>query len=139
MKNNKPGLLASMLGMKCPACRKGYLYKNHGIFPLGEVTTMPEHCPVCGQKTEIETGFYFGTGYVSYALSVALFIFNFVWYYYIFGISFRDNSPYYYLVTSIAIVVVAQPWMMRISRVLYIYGFVKYNPETERLSGQDDL
>lgn len=87
---------------------------------------MPEKCPVCGQEYELEVGFYYGTGYVSYALSVALFIFNFIWYALIFGISYMDNSIYYYLITSVSIVVLLQPWLMRISRVLYLNIFVKY-------------
>ena len=33
---------------------------------------MNKECPVCGQPTEIEVGFYYGTSYVSYALTVAL-------------------------------------------------------------------
>lgn len=33
---------------------------------------MNERCPVCGQPMEIVKGFYYSTGYVSYALSVAV-------------------------------------------------------------------
>lgn len=87
---------------------------------------MPGRCEVCGQKMELEIGFYYGTGYVSYALSVALFIFNLVWYWLIFGISYKDYSIFYYLITSITIVILLQPWLMRLSRVLYLYMFVKY-------------
>lgn len=93
---------------------------------MGEMMEMPEHCPVCGQKFELEVGFYYGTGYVSYALSVALFFLNFIWYWLIFGVSYNDNSLYYYLVSSISIVILLQPWLMRISRVLYLNIFVKY-------------
>ncbi len=131
MAHHKPGLVSAIWSMKCPACRKGFLFKNKGIFPLSQITDMPEHCPECGQKTEIETGFYFGTGYVSYALSVMLFVVNFVLYKLIFGLSFRDNSPYYYLATSITIVVLLQPWLMRMSRVIYLYAFVKYNDKAQ--------
>ena len=87
---------------------------------------MPERCPVCGQKMELEVGFYYGTGYVSYGLSVGLFFFNLVWYWLIFGISWRDYSIFYYLIVSTSIVILLQPWLMRISRVLYLYMFVKY-------------
>jgi hypothetical protein len=123
---DKPALLPSMLKMKCPNCRKGSMYKNKSIFPLSQMLDMPERCTVCGQKMELEVGFYYGTGYVSYALSVGLFFFNLVWYWGIFGLSVMDNSIFYYLITSITIVVLLQPWLMRISRVLYLYMFVKY-------------
>lgn len=87
---------------------------------------MPEHCPNCGQKYELEVGFYYGTGYVSYALSIALFVAVLILYWLFFGLSFMDNSVYYYLIASISIVLLAQPWLMRISRVLYLNMFVKY-------------
>ncbi len=87
---------------------------------------MPERCAECGQKMELEIGFYYGTGYVSYGLSVALAIFNLVWYALIFGITWRDNSMFYYLGVTIATLIIFQPWIMRMSRVLYLYMFVRY-------------
>jgi uncharacterized protein (DUF983 family) len=126
MSREKPALVPSMLKGKCPNCRKGNMYTNKSVFPLGKMMDMPERCPVCGQKYELEVGFYYGTGYVSYALSVGLFFFNLVWYWLIFGLSYQDYSIFYYLITSIIIVIVLQPWLMRFSRVLYLYMFVKY-------------
>lgn len=126
MAEKTPGYLTSVVKMKCPNCRKGDMFTNKSIFPLGKMLDMPEHCPVCGQKYELEVGFYYGTGYVSYALSVGLFFFNLLWYWLIFGISFADNSLYYYFATSVAIVILLQPWLMRVSRVLYLGMFVKH-------------
>ena len=122
----KPLMLKSMIQMQCPACRKGKMFTNRSYFPLGHLMDMPEKCPVCGQKMEIEPGFYYGTGYVSYALSVGLFFFNLAWYWLIFGISYKDNSIFHYLAVSSIIVILLQPWLMRISRVVYLYMFVKY-------------
>ncbi len=93
---------------------------------------MPEKCSECGQPFELEPGFYYGTGYVSYALTVAFFIFNLVWYALIFGISYKDNSFFYYLGTSITLVVLLQPWIMRLSRVLYLSIFVRYGKGSKR-------
>ena len=124
--SDKPALMPSIIKMNCPNCRKGKMFTNKNIFPLSHMLDMPDNCPVCGQKMEIEPGFYYGTGYVSYGLSIALFFFNLVWYWLIFGISYKDNSIFYYLITSIIIVIVLQPWIMRYSRVLYLYMFVKY-------------
>ena len=96
------------------------------IFPLRDLLRMPERCKVCGQKMELEVGFYYGTGYVSYGLTVALIFACFITYWLIFGLSYKDNSIFYALGASIAISVLLQPWLMRISRVLYLYMFVKY-------------
>ena len=35
---------------------------------LNHIFDMHEQCPVCGQKFDLEPGFWYGTGYVSYAL-----------------------------------------------------------------------
>ncbi|MCB0699921.1 MAG: DUF983 domain-containing protein [Chitinophagales bacterium] len=126
----KPNQLISFYKMKCPNCRKGNMFKNKSLFPLGQVLDMPEKCPVCGQPYELEIGFYYGTGYVSYALSLAFFVINTLWYWPIFGLSFKDNSVYYYLVTNVSLVILLQPWLMRLSRVLYLSFFVKYGRGT---------
>ena len=124
--SKKPSLLASILGMKCPNCRKGNMFTNPSIFPLGKMMDMPEKCPVCGQKMELEPGFYYGTGYVSYGMSIALSVFNFIWFALFVGISFRDNSIFWYMGINVFLVLLLQPWIMRYSRVLYLNMFVKY-------------
>ena len=101
------------------------------VFPLGHLLDMPERCPVCGQKMEIEVGFYYGTGYVSYGLSVGLtfiiaIIFALTW-----GFDWRDYSIFWFLGINIVILVMLQPWLMRYSRVLYLYLFVKYGQRRE--------
>lgn len=122
--------ISAIAQMKCPKCRKGNMFTNKSIFPLKKLLDMPERCTECGQKFELEVGFYYGTGYVSYALSVGLFFINLVWYWLIFGLSYYDNSMYYYLVTSTVIVLLLQPWLMRLSRVIYLNFFVKYKQGT---------
>jgi hypothetical protein len=87
---------------------------------------MPDKCPECGQKMELEVGFYYGTGYVSYGLTLALMGASFILYAIVFGLSYKDNSIFYALGVGVAAAIVLQPWLMRISRVLYLYMFVKY-------------
>ena len=93
---------------------------------------MPKNCPVCGQKMELEIGFYYGTGYVSYGISVAIAVFNIVWYAVLVGFSWKDNSVWWYLGITIAMLILLQPWIMRLSRVLYLYMFVKYGSNSNR-------
>lgn len=91
---------------------------------------MNERCPVCGQPTEIEVGFYIGTGYVSYALMVAFFVSSFVAWKVLIGMTFEldDNRIFYWMFSSIALVILLQPVFMRLSRSIWIAMFVKYNP-----------
>ena len=76
--SKKPSVVGAIAHMRCPSCRKGHMFKQKSIFPMSKMMEMPEECPVCGQKMEPQVGFYYGTGYVSYALSVGLFLFNLV-------------------------------------------------------------
>ncbi len=90
---------------------------------------MPEKCAVCGQPFELEPGFWYGTGYVSYALSVALSVTTFVAWYVLIGMSVHDNRFFVWMGINIFLLIVLQPWLMRLSRVIYLYFFVKYNPD----------
>jgi uncharacterized protein (DUF983 family) len=123
---DKPSMVSSILQQKCPNCRKGKMFTQSSIFPLKRLLDMPERCSHCGQKMEIEPGFYYGTGYVSYGLSIALTVFNLIWYALFFGIRFSDNSLFWYMGVNIAIVLLMQPILMRYARVIYLSMFVQY-------------
>ncbi len=90
---------------------------------------MHDNCPNCGQLTELEPGFYYGTGYVSYGLSMALSIALFIAYYTLGNFSWYDNSVFIFLAVDIGAVLLLQPWIMRLSRSLYLHFFVKHDPE----------
>jgi len=90
---------------------------------------MHDHCPVCGQPTEIEVGFYYGTSYVSYALTVAFSVAMFVAWWVLLGISIYDNSLFWYLGVNAVLLVLLQPVFMRLSRSLWLSWFVKYDPD----------
>lgn len=129
-----PSALSALLQMKCPKCRQGQLFTNKSMFPLKQMLDMPKHCPHCGQKTELEVGFYYGTGYVSYGLSIAILIFNAIWFALLVGFSFKDNSMFWYVGISVVMLILLQPWLMRISRVVYLGMFVKYDKNAARAS-----
>ena len=65
-------------------------------------------------------------GGINYALTVVLFILNLGWYWPVFGMSYKDNSMYYYLISSTVVVILAQPYLMRLSRVIYLYLYVGF-------------
>lgn len=90
---------------------------------------MHERCPMCGQPTEIEVGFYYGTGYVSYALSIAVLVASFVAWKVLIGVTFSidDNRIFYWMATSFTLLFALQPVLMRMSRVLWLSWFVKYD------------
>ncbi len=90
---------------------------------------MNEHCPICGQPTEIEVGFYYGTGYVSYALTVAFSMATFFIWWILIGISINDNRIFYWLILNTVSMLILQPVFMRLSRSIWLSWFVKYDAE----------
>lgn len=115
--------------MKCPRCRRGPMFKDGNPYKslkLSHVFDMYDNCPVCNQKYDMEPGFWFGTGYVSYALAVAVSVASFVAWYVLIGISTDDERIYWWLGFNTVFLVVMQPWLMRLSRVIYIRIFVRY-------------
>jgi len=125
---SKPNYGWSILTMRCPRCRRGPMFANNNPWNLRKVFEMPARCPVCSQPYELEVGFWYGTGYVSYALSVALSVTSFVAWYVLIGMSTQDTRFFWWLGTNIFLLVALQPWLMRLSRVIYLYFFVKYDP-----------
>ena len=96
---------------------------------------MPDCCPVCKQKFEMEPGFWYGTGYVSYGLMILLSAITFVAWWILIGISVDDNRIFYWLILNAALIIISQPYMMRLSRVIYLNFFVHYNEKYETEKG----
>lgn len=98
---------------------------------------MNEKCPVCGQATEIEVGFYYGTSYVSYVLTIALSVASLVAWWLFIGLSVNDNRFMYWLIFNAVLLLSLQPWLMRFSRSLWISWFVKHNPDWKHSKPED--
>ena len=128
----KPNYLLSLLGLRCARCRHGKMFKHPLGLSLKRNMEMNDYCPACGQRMEIEVGFYYGTGYVSYALTVAISVAVFVAYWVLLGISIDDNSLFYYLAVNITILVLLMPYLMRLSRSIWLSFFVKFDPDWDK-------
>jgi uncharacterized protein (DUF983 family) len=131
MSNSKSekGYLTSTLSCLCPRCRKGKLFQNPVSIGLKKNMEMNKNCLVCGQSSEVEPGFYYGTGYVSYALAVAISTTSFVAWFVLIGMSTKDDRFFYWLGFNAFLLIILQPWLMRLSRSVWISWFVKYEPD----------
>jgi len=117
--------------MKCPRCRRGPMFTHPNAYKklkLSHIFDMHETCPECGQKFDLEQGFWYGTGYVSYGLAVGISVASFVAWLVLIGVSTDDNRVFYWLAINCVLLVVLQPWIMRLSRVIYLCFFVGYDP-----------
>ncbi|MDE1192900.1 MAG: DUF983 domain-containing protein [Arachidicoccus sp.] len=133
-----PSYLSAVLRNRCPRCRRGDIFKSNKAYDLrkNNFMKMYDHCPVCGQPTELEVGFYYGTSYVSYAIGVAFSVATFVAWKVLIGLTFDmdDNRLFYWMGANIALLILLQPIFMRLSRSLWLSWYVKYNPnwQTEK-------
>ena len=85
---------------------------------------MNDECPKCKLRYELEPGFYYGAMYVSYGVSVAIFMSTVFFLYWFMG----DPSLTTYIVTITVVSLVLYPLNLRYSRVLFlhVFGGVKY-------------
>ncbi|HTQ28383.1 MAG TPA: DUF983 domain-containing protein [Puia sp.] len=125
----KKGLLQAVLTSKCPRCREGRLFEQANPYALKELVKMPEACPVCGQDFEIEPGFYYGTGFVSYALAVMFCVASFITWLVAVGISLHDHRFFWWIGINALLLLAAQPLLMRLSRTIWLTFFVSFDPD----------
>lgn len=114
--------LYSVLRFKCPQCHEGELFTNRNPYKFKGFFDMPERCPVCKLKYEMETGFFYGGMYVSYALSIAISIVMWV------GINFFTSIEMVpFLIIDLLLLLVLTPFVFKLSRAIWINFFVAYN------------
>jgi uncharacterized protein (DUF983 family) len=118
-----------ILRNRCPKCGQGALFVHRNAYDLRTTAKMPKACSACGEDFEREPGFYFGAAYVSYALTVALWVAVLValtcfdaWGWMEFGMF---THPGTFLLTGITLLVVLLPLIYRLSRSIWIAMFTK--------------
>ena len=126
-KNAENRSILNLFGCKCPRCRRGDMFVNPNPWQLRQTMKMNESCPVCQQPFNIEVGFYFGSSYLSYAFSVALSVVSFVAWWLLIGFSFNDNRFLYWMIFNAVLLILLQPYLMRVSRTGWLAFFVKYD------------
>ena len=124
--SHKPGIL-NLFKCKCPRCREGDMFEEKNPWHLKHTMKMNKECPVCGQPLNTEVGFYYGSSYVAYALTVAFSAASFIAWWLTIGFSLDDNRIYYWLTTNAVLLFALQPYLMRISRTGWLAFFVPYD------------
>lgn len=125
--------LIALLSNKCPRCREADIFCTTSAYKKGFMK-MHDNCPHCGQRTELEQGFYYGAAYVSYALTVAISVSTFVAWYVLIGMGLDDNRVFWWLGSNAIFLIVLQRWLMRLARTIWLSFFVKYKPASDNES-----
>lgn len=120
----KGSKLNSILTGSCPKCQNESMYSDKNPLHLTKVLKMNENCSHCGLKYQIEPSFFYGAMYVSYGLNVALGIAAFI-----VSFVFLKTTIEESFLTIIITLVVLFPFVLRLSRNIYINMFVSYDPK----------
>jgi len=120
----KGSKLNSILTGSCPKCQKESMYSDKNPLHLTKVLKMNDHCSHCGLKYQIEPSFFYGAMYVSYGLNVAVGIAAFIVSFVFFGVTIEQS----FLAIVISLILLF-PFVLRLSRNLYINMFVSYDPK----------
>ncbi|MEY3416868.1 MAG: hypothetical protein RL060_979 [Bacteroidota bacterium] len=122
----KSSLLYGLMKCKCPQCHEGNLFKTSNPYQLKKMLAMHQKCTHCGLYFEQEPGFWTGAMYVSYGFIVLLVLLSLV----LLHISF--NQPIEVVLgVNVGIVLFTYPLLLRYSRVLYLYLFVRFKNTDE--------
>jgi len=108
-------------------------------YHFGSNNKMVDSCKVCGQRTQLEPGFYHGTGYVSYALTVGFSIFTFVTWILVTGIGLKDSRIFYWLLIDVILLIILQPFFMRWSRMIWLSWFFHDDDRLHQKSHSIDI
>lgn len=110
-----------IMTMRCPKCREGKMFPPGTLYSTGFLK-MNERCVCCGQSFLPEPGYYFGAMFVSYGINSAFFIAVWVALY----ILMDEISLTTMFIALMIVVLGLLPITFRLSRVLWIYIFVRY-------------
>ncbi len=117
----------SVLKGKCPRCHEGDFFKYPFTFHPTKITKLHNNCPSCGFKYMIEPSFFYGAMYVNYALTVAIGVSTFVITHVFLSLSLVNS----FVAVFIALLLLA-PFNLRLSRILWINMFVKFQRDANQ-------
>lgn len=119
----------SVLNNRCPVCHEGAFFVDNHAYKLKTFSKNHDRCLVCNHKFEMETGFFYGAMYASYGLAVAQSIGIFLAVYLLF-----PATPYYvYIFAIVSSLILLVPFNYRLSRLIWMNLFTKYDAEHKRL------
>ncbi|MCF2444211.1 DUF983 domain-containing protein [Dyadobacter sp. CY345] len=124
--------LYSIFTNTCPKCQTGRFFQTNNPYNLKKFDKLNEKCEYCKESFTREPGFYIGSMYVSYALSVGLMVAFFVGF-----VLILDLDMYYVLTGLVISYVILIPVMFRLARLIWINIFVKYDPEKGRVAKEE--
>ena len=113
----KMSVLLDLVTEKCPKCGKGKVFSKKGNILLLQMPKMNSHCPVCNHKFEKEPGYFFGSMFISYALTAGEMIVFFL------IVQFFIQSFVTIIVLIAIMAILTSTFNFRLSRMVWMYMF----------------
>jgi hypothetical protein len=117
----------SVFRFKCPHCHEGEFFVDRNPYNLSKVGNVLEECSVCHRRFSPEPGFYFGAMYVSYALTVAMFVTAYV----ATIVLYPQASTGLTVGIVLLSLVLTTPWLYALSKTMYAAIFIGYKGVAE--------
>lgn len=114
--------LYSIFSMKCPKCHEGEFFKGHP-YNIKKVGELYAECSNCNEKYSKEPGFYYGAMYISYGITVGMFLA--IWL--AFTLVLPSYTPFQLVVVFSGIVVLLSPYLYALSKIIWANIFIKYD------------
>ncbi|WP_339626626.1 DUF983 domain-containing protein [uncultured Maribacter sp.] len=111
----------------CPVCQNESMYMESNTYKLRSTLKMKERCSDCNTKYKIEPSFFYGAMYVSYPVGLAFATAAFVLGYLVFDLGLITT---YCII--VAVMVMALPIILRISRNIWINIFLSYEKREKK-------
>jgi uncharacterized protein (DUF983 family) len=121
--------LGKVVKMKCPHCGKGHLFANENTFSFSKLGQVKSECTECGTSFNPEPGFYFGAAYVSWGLTVAMWVAILVALKTLDALGVLEfgflTHPKTFLITGAVFTVLLFPILFKLSRSIWATSFIK--------------
>ena len=123
----KGSKMYSILFNKCPKCHIGNFWTTNN--PLKNMLLNTKYtcqtCENCSLSYELEIGFWYGSMYVSYAISVAVMMLFWT----LTSVFFPLINIFSEILIIVIAILLASPLNYHISRLVWINFFIKYTPD----------
>ena len=120
----KGSKLNSILTGSCPKCQEESMYMDKNPYNLLNIYKMHEKCSHCHTRYKIEPSFFYGAMYVSYGVGIAFAVAAFV-----ISKVFLGSTLMTSFISIIGTLIVFMPFIMRVSRNIWINIFVHYDKD----------
>ncbi len=127
LKDSPTLLVNSILGMKCPRCRKGHLFVRKNPYAFRDSLKMPDFCPNCRQDFKIEPGFYIGALWTSFPIVILIMTVLSVLLLVVLGMALE----WFFVAITITLLAL-QPVIIRLGRSIWIHIFVGFKLQSDR-------